>query len=114
MKKFNSLTVQMVYVAITGLQLIFVPNFLLGLFGLAPTNEIWIRILGLIVFILAILYRAIIKSNDSLVIMSTIWGRLVAGFGIITLSFVFGQPVLSLFALVDIATATWTWQELKK
>ena len=114
MKASSSLKVQMIYVAISGALLTFIPNIILGLFSLAPTNEIWIRILGLIVFILAILYWSIIKSGDRNIIEATVWGRIVAGVGIIILSIQFGHPVLSIFAIVDLLTAAWTWYELKK
>ena len=113
MKKFTSLTVQMVYVALTGLQLMFVPNMMLATFGIAPTNEIWIRNLGVIIFILAILYYAIRKTSDMEVVKATIWGRLVAATGIIVLALYSSQPILILFATVDVATAVWTWMELK-
>lgn len=113
MKKHLSLTVQMVYVAITGLQLIFVPNILLGLLGLPTTNEIWIRILGIIVFILAILYRSILNFGTKEVIKATILTRLVAAIGIILLAFWSGMPILIIFASVDVATAIWTWFEMK-
>jgi hypothetical protein len=114
MKKFTSLTVQMVYVAITGLQLIFVPNMMLSTFGIPPTNEIWIKNLGIIVFILAILYYYIRKTTDMEVVKATIWGRLVAAGGIIVLALTSSMPILILFATFDIATAAWTWFELKK
>ncbi len=113
MKKHLSLTVQMFYVALTGLQLIFMPNLLLGLIGLPTTDQIWIRILGVIVFILAILYRTIIQIDSAKMVKSTILARFVAAFGIIVLAIWFGQPILILFAAVDIATAVWSWFELK-
>lgn len=113
MKKHLSLTVQMVYVTITGLQLIFVPNLLLGLLGLPNTNEIWIRILGVIVFVLAILYRSIINFGTLEVVKSTIVTRFVAAADIIILALWSGLPILILFASVDIATSIWTWFELK-
>ena len=47
-KNYLSLTVQAVYVLLTGLQLIFVPNMLLGMFGFESTAEIWIKVLGII------------------------------------------------------------------
>lgn len=114
MKKFTSLTVQMVYVAITGLLLIFVPNIILATFGIPLTNEIWIKNLGIIVFILAIIYYYIRKTTDLEVVKATIWGRLVAATAIIVLGLTSLQPILILFATVDIATAAWTWFELKK
>lgn len=114
MQKFTSLTVQMIYVTITGFTLIFMPNFLLQTFGFQSTQEVWIRILGVIVFVLAILYNAIKKSDDINVIKSTIWGRAVAGAFIILLSINYSMPNLVLFAGIDLATAAWTWYELSK
>lgn len=115
MQKFTSLTVQMTYVAITGISLIFMPNTLLGLFDLGSTTEVWIRVLGIIVLTLAILYYGIIKAGNKDVIQSTIYGRLFAATSIIILALLgFSKLTLILFAIPDIATAIWTWFELKK
>jgi hypothetical protein len=115
MQKFTSLTVQMTYVAITGISLIFMPNTLLGLFDLGSTTEVWIRVLGIIVLTLAILYYGIIKAGNKEVIKFTVYGRLFAASGIILLALLgFSKLTLVLFAGVDIATAIWTWFELKK
>jgi hypothetical protein len=59
MRKYTSLKVQMAYVAITASSLIFMPNTLLELFDLGTTTEVWIRVLGLIVATLTILYYGI-------------------------------------------------------
>ena len=78
MQKLNylSLTVQGIYVLITGLQLIFIPATLLGMFGFDPPVEIWIKVL-------------LVVSGQT-------------------------KSSLLLFAGVDVATAVWTWFELKK
>ena len=39
------------YLLGTGALLVFAPNLLLGLVRLPPTHEIWIRVLGVVVFI---------------------------------------------------------------
>jgi hypothetical protein len=115
MQKLTSLTVQMIYVAITGISLIFSPNTLLGLFDLDTTTEVWIRILGVIVFTLAILYYGINNYGNKEVVQFTVFGRLFAATGIIILALMgFSKMTLILFAGVDIATAVWTWLELKK
>jgi hypothetical protein len=115
MQRFTSLYVQAAYVLLTGLQLIFIPNIILGIFGLEPTTEVWIRILGIIVLTLAILYYGIIKAGNKDVIQSTVYGRLFAATGIIILALLgFSELTLILFAIPDIATAIWTWYELKK
>lgn len=55
-KRYLSLIVQAVYVSITALQLIFVPNILLAMFGFPPTSEIWIKVLGVVLIALATVY----------------------------------------------------------
>jgi hypothetical protein len=114
MQKFNSLTVQTGYVFLSGAALAIMPNTMLGLFDLQPTDEVYTRILGVIVFTLGILYWGIIKAGNRDVIRTTVYGRLFAAFGIIVLAFIFKPLTLILFAGVDIATAVWTWWELKK
>lgn len=117
MQKLNylSLTVQGIYVLITGLQLIFIPATLLGMFGFDPPSEIWIKVLGILVLALAILYYSINTSGNKEVVLSTVWFRIFVSAGFLFLV-VTGQTKSSLllFAGVDVATALWTWFELKK
>lgn len=110
-----SLIVQSVYVILTGLQLIFVPNMLLGMFGFDETSEIWIKVLGVVILPLSFVYYAISKQGSSDVVQSTVWSRLFVGIGF-TLLALTGQAKMSLllFGGIDVATAIWTWMELKK
>jgi hypothetical protein len=41
------------YLIALGLILLVVPNLLLGLFGIPATNEVWIRVVGMLLLILA-------------------------------------------------------------
>lgn len=112
--KFKSLFVQAIYVFSTGLSLIFIPNMILELVGFTPTNEIWIRILGIIVLTLSIFYTGVIRHGNADIIKYTIYGRIFAGLSIISLVISgLAQPMVALFACVDIATALWSWAELK-
>jgi hypothetical protein len=110
-----SLVVQSIYVIITGLQLIFIPNVLLTMFGFEPTSEIWIKVLGIVVLPLAAIYYAISKQGNEESVRATIISRGFVGIGF-TLLALSGQAKLNLilFAGIDIATAIWTWFELKK
>ncbi len=113
--RYMSLLVQSIYVLLTGLQLVFIPNMLLGIFGVEETFEVWIKVLGFVVISLSIIYYALHKSGGIEVVTSTVWARLFVGAGFIFLV-VSGEakPAMILFAGVDIATAAWTWFELKK
>jgi hypothetical protein len=110
-----SLIVQAIYVIITGLQLIFIPNQLIGMFGFEETHEVWIQVLGIVVLPLAAIYYAISKQGNREIVFSTIISRGFVGIGFILLALT-GQTKMSiiLFAGIDIATAIWTWIELKR
>jgi hypothetical protein len=112
-KMFLSLIVQSGYVAITGITLVFKPNMLLEIFGFQPTDEVWIKVTGILVFSLAILYMNITRENRRIA-MATVLSRLfiAACFGLlVALSNV--KPALLLFAGLDMLTAVWTWKELQ-
>ena len=110
-----SLVVQAIYVIITGLQLIFVPNMLLNMFGFDATSDIWIKVLGIVILPLSAVYYAISKQGNEESVRATIISRGFVGVGFIHLA-LSGQAKLNLilFAGIDIATAVWTWVELKK
>ncbi len=114
-KHYLSLQVQAIYVILTGLQLIFVPNMLLGMFGFEPTTEIWIKVLGIVILPLSAVYYAISKQGNAESLRATILSRGFVGVGFILLA-LSGQAQLNLilFAGIDLATAVWTWFEMKK
>lgn len=115
MKKSLSLTVQAVYALITALQLIFVPNMLLGIFGFAPTSEVWIKVLGITLVAFVVVYYGVIQYGNKELIKITIYSRLtiVVGFILLVASGQVATPLI-LFAGIDLATSIWTWFELKK
>ena len=114
-KRFLSLTVQAIYVLITALELIFIPNTLLGMFGFEPTTEIWIKVLGIVLIAFVLVYYGIIKHGNDEVVRFTVWSRFFVGAGFILMALTGVAPMaLILFAGIDIATAIWTWFELKK
>ena len=113
--RYLSLTVQAIYVCITALQLIFIPNTLLGMFGFEPTSEIWIKVFGVVLLSLAVVYYGIIEYGNNEVVSFTIWSRLLVGTGFTIMAITDVAPItLILFAGIDVATAIWTWFELKK
>ncbi len=114
-KNYLSLQVQAVYVILTGLQLIFVPNMLLGMFGFEPTSEIWIKVLGIVILPLSAIYFAISKQGNADSLRATILSRGFVGVGFVLLALSGQAPLnLILFAGIDLATAVWTWFEMKK
>ncbi|HCM75308.1 MAG TPA: hypothetical protein DIS90_02930 [Cytophagales bacterium] len=104
-----------IYLIVLGVTLTVSPNFLLTTFRIAETSEIWIRVLGAVVFNLGLYYMLMAPSNHTLFLTLSIYTR-----GLILLWFVVfvaigWAPVqLILFGLVDGAGALWTMNSLRK
>ena len=112
---YKSLLGQVIYVLISGLQLLFIPNFLLATFGLEPTSEIWIRILGMLVLALSFYYYAIYKNGGKEVVRATVQGRLFFCTGL-SILVIMGmvKPVLIIFAIIETGLSLWTLSEMRK
>ena len=111
---YRSLYGQMVYVLLSGLQLLFIPNVLLGLFGLGEAHEIWIQVLGLLVLVLTIYYYNIAKYGNDQIVMATVFGRLIFCAGLV-MFVILGmvKPALIGFAILETGLALWSWKEVK-
>ncbi len=114
-KKYPSLLFQTVFLAITALQLIFVPNLFLKTFGFDATTEVWIKVLGVVILALAVLYYGLSQTNNPEILRWSIYARFTAGIGF-TLLVLSGGAVINLliFAILDMATAAFTAVELRK
>lgn len=115
LKKSLSLVVQATYLFITGILLIYAPNFLLGIMGFEPTTDIWIKVLGIVTLALATVYSGIIRSGDSISKRYSVYGRLIAVIGFVLLVLIsHANSAMILLAAIDLATAIWSWMELKQ
>ncbi len=98
-----------------GITLTVFPNILLSLFQFPETNEVWIHVLGAVVFGVGMLYIFMAPTNHALFFILTIYVRasILVWF---TIFVVIGlAPVqLILFGVVDAAGAAWTYTALRK
>lgn len=111
----RSIMVFGIYLLLSGLSFIFIPNLLLPLFGFAPTTEIWIRLVGLLAAILGGYFLNSVRVEDRAFYRATILARLafftgVVGFVVTRLA----PPMLLAFGLIDVAGAAWTWWTMRK
>ena len=114
-KTYKSLYGQLAYALFSGLQLLFIPNTLLAMFGLPLTNELWIRVLGMVVLAISFYYYAMIHHGTPQVVRATVYGRLFFCAGLIAFVLLgMGDKPLIIFAVIEIGLALWTWQEVKK
>jgi hypothetical protein len=98
-----------IYVVGLGLVLIVAPNTLLGLFGVAKTHEVWIRVLGVLIFNIGVYYILAGRSDFRPIIVASVPIR----FGTMTFLAIFvllsqADAAVILFGLVDVASAIWT------
>jgi hypothetical protein len=102
------------YLYVTGLTLISVPNFLLTTLQLPETNEVWIRVVGVLVFCIGYYYHRAGAGNIQAFFKHTIPTRIfvfLAFTSFVLLQYV--SPVLIVFGAADLAGAVWTWLALK-
>ncbi|HEX8844461.1 MAG TPA: hypothetical protein VF791_07445 [Pyrinomonadaceae bacterium] len=111
----KSLFVFGIYLCILGLILLFVPNLILQAFGAPPTNEVWIRINGMLVLCLSFYYVLAARNELTSFIRWTVWARVAVIFYFAAFVLLVSAPkALLLFGLVDLLSALWTWLALKK
>lgn len=110
-----SLFVFSIYLFVVGLVLATIPNVLLSLFRVPETNEVWIRIVGLLAGVLGFYYLTAARNELTSFFRATVIGRMAAL--VIFSSFVvlgIAPPALVLFGIVDGAAAVWTGLALRK
>ena len=101
------------YLVALGVGLVMVPNPLLTLFGLPAISDVWIRVVGMLVLLLAYYYVQAARHGVTPFFSLTVHARsavilFFAGFVALGLA----KPMLLAFGLVDLAGAIWTWRAL--
>jgi hypothetical protein len=103
------------YLYLVSITLVFFPNILLNLLYIPETNEVWIRVLGVLVGLIAFYYHQSGAKNISAFFPLTIPTRIVVLLSFITFAVLkMASPMLILFGVIDFAGAMWTLMALKK
>lgn len=103
------------YLYVVGLSLITVPNLFLRIMQLPETNEVWIRIVGVLVFCLGFYYHRSSVYNNVPLLKLTIPARIFASlcfFSFVLLKL--APPMLAGFGAVDLLAAVWTFIAFRK
>lgn len=111
----NTIRIYSFYLFLMGAGLIAVPNVLLGIMGFAPTQEIWIRLLGLFTFTVGIYYFHTARYELTEFFKVTVFGRLFFFVATVLFVFLFNQSImLAAIGSVDLLGAAWTYFALTK
>jgi hypothetical protein len=111
----RSLYIFAIYLLVLGIVLIVMPNALLATFQLPETNEVWIRVVGMLVFNLGLYYYFMAPANNVLFLTLTVYVRaLVIVWFTVFVLMDWVSPRLLLFGVVDLLAAAWTFFALRK
>ena len=103
-----------VYLFAVGPLLLLAPNLLLNALRHPETREVWIRVLGVVVFNLGIYYWFAAKSEARAFFAASVFTRMFVLIAFIALVLLgHAKPVLIPFGLIDFAGALWTLYALK-
>ncbi len=114
-KAARSLYVFAIYLIVIGLGFLLMPNLVLPLFGFPETSEPWIRVMAMLLLFLAYYYIHVSRNELTDFIRITVYARAAvilffAAFVLLGLA----QPMLLMFAAVDLLAAAWTWFGLRE
>ena len=103
------------YLVGLGAILLVIPNLLLSVFGLPPTGEVWVRVVGMVVLLLGVYYVVLARGESTLFIRLTVYLRssvivFFTAFVLLGLA----SPPLIMFGAVDLLGAIWTGLALRQ
>jgi hypothetical protein len=91
------------------------PNLLLQIFGIPATEEVWIRVAGVLTFNIGFYYHRNAITNNVSFLKTTIPTRILVFVAFTTFALLqYVSPVLIIFGTIDLSGAIWTWYALKK
>ncbi len=103
-----------VYLLLLGPTLVVVPNLFLTVVRVPETDEVWIRVVGMLAFFLGYYYLRAARAELTEFMRWTVQARLgVLGFFGAFVVLDLGPPILLLFGGVDAAAAIWTGLALR-
>lgn len=103
------------YLLILGATLTGFPNVLLSTFQLPETNEVWIRVVGMLVFNIGLYYVFMAPTNSTLFYTLSVYTRAsILGWFVVFVLIGWAPASLILFGVVDMAGAVWTFVAMRK
>ena len=97
-----------------GAILLLAPNWLLGLFDIPATTDVWIRVIGMLTIFIGVYYVIAARANFLPILEASV--RIRVAVPVCLGAFVamgWAPPTLLLFGGVDLAGAVWTFLTLR-
>jgi hypothetical protein len=113
-KSARSIFVFGLYFWLLGACLLIAPNLLLGIFQIPSTDEVWIRVVGMLIFLLGVYYVLAARKEMTDFFRWTVYVRASVILFLITFVLLgFVKPILILIGVVDFLGAIWTGMALR-
>lgn len=111
----RSVLVFAVYLVGLGIWLLLAPNSMLQLFGMPDVEDVWIRVVGMLLLLLAFYYSSAAKAELTEFLQWTVYARgsVILFFAAFVLAGL-APATLLLFGVADLLAAGWTQLALKK
>lgn len=109
----RSMQIWALYTLVLGLGLLAVPNLILETFGVERTTEVWIRVLGAALLAIDMIYWSLTNRRNPAALRVTVYERVFTAAILVVLAFIHGPWQLTLFAVIEVAGASWTWIALR-
>ena len=111
----KSILVYSVYAFVLGTTLLLVPNIPLPIFGLPDAADVWIRVAGMTVIFLSLIYFTAARNEYRAIFVASVAFRfsVVAFFAAFAAAGLTSWNIL-LFTPFDVLFAIWTWLSLRK
>lgn len=101
-----------VYLFIIGVALVVAPNFLLSIFGVPPTSEVWIRVVGVVAFNIGV--YSWVSAENAKYLQASVYTRLLVFVAFTTFAVLgLASPMIVIFGVADLAGGIWTYFALK-
>ena len=111
----RSVLIYSIYAFGLGLVLLLLPNAPLPIFGLPEAHEVWIRVAGMTVLFLSMLYFISARNEyRAIFVASVVFRFAVVGFFTVFALAGFASWNILLFTPFDVLFAVWTWYSLRK
>jgi hypothetical protein len=110
-----SLAVYGAYLVTNGVALLLAPSLALGLLGLPPVEEPWVRVVGLVAGEIGFYFLVAARNDIPAFYPATVYGRGFAALAFAALvALKIGPLQLLIFGAVDLVTSVWTYLAIKR
>ncbi|MES2103173.1 MAG: hypothetical protein V4634_04080 [Pseudomonadota bacterium] len=103
-----------IYLLTVGATLVVAPNFLLSIFRIPPTSEVWIHVVGVTVFMIGVYAWVAAKHENKAFLEASVYTRFLVFVAFVTFAVIgLASPMIVFFGLADLLGGIWTHFALK-